>query len=96
MKLIYNKQHVLMHDSVFQLINHDMAEILPIRRKTLNIILWPSVLLFEFLQLRNITCPNLTKFLGLTENNSTVYCVSELCPRGDLRVWSTRDSKTTV
>ena len=34
----YNKQHVLMQNSVFQLINHDLAEILPIRRKTLNII----------------------------------------------------------
>nr|XP_022308211.1 atrial natriuretic peptide receptor 2-like [Crassostrea virginica] len=46
----------------------------------------------ELNQLRNITCPNLTKFLGLTENNSTVYCVSELCPRGDLRDILSNDS----
>lgn len=41
---------------------------------------------YYFLQLRNITCVNLTKFYGLTINNSVLYIITEACSRGTLKV----------
>ncbi|XP_065929504.1 atrial natriuretic peptide receptor 1 isoform X2 [Magallana gigas] len=46
----------------------------------------------ELSQLRSINCPNLTKFLGLTEHDSSLYSVTEFCPRGDLRDILSNDS----
>lgn len=39
----------------------------------------------ELVQMKNINCHNLTKFLGLTEHDSGLYSVTEFCSRGDLR-----------
>ncbi|XP_048730139.2 atrial natriuretic peptide receptor 1-like isoform X1 [Ostrea edulis] len=41
--------------------------------------------LLDLLQLRNINCNNLTKFIGLTEGPSGLYAMNEYCTRGDLR-----------
>ncbi|XP_061182968.1 atrial natriuretic peptide receptor 1-like [Saccostrea echinata] len=50
--------------------------------------------LLDLLQLRNINCNNLTKFIGLTESTSGVYAVNEYCTRGDLRDILSNDSFT--
>ncbi|XP_055996627.1 atrial natriuretic peptide receptor 1-like [Ostrea edulis] len=41
--------------------------------------------LLDLLQLRNIHCENLTKFIGLTDGPSGLYAMNEYCTRGDLR-----------
>nr|XP_022325510.1 atrial natriuretic peptide receptor 1-like [Crassostrea virginica] len=42
-------------------------------------------MLMELLNLRNINCVNLTKFYGLTINNSVLYIITEACSRGTLK-----------
>ncbi|XP_048756173.2 atrial natriuretic peptide receptor 1-like [Ostrea edulis] len=50
-------------------------------------------LFLELLQLRDVNCTNLTKFIGLTESASNQpYAVTEFCSRGDLRDILARDS----
>ncbi|XP_061185521.1 atrial natriuretic peptide receptor 2-like [Saccostrea echinata] len=39
----------------------------------------------ELLQLRDVNCHNLAKFIGLTESDSGVFIVTEFCSRGELR-----------
>eukprot|EP00105_Crassostrea_gigas_P031706 XP_011454479.2 PREDICTED: atrial natriuretic peptide receptor 1-like [Crassostrea gigas] len=41
--------------------------------------------LMDLLNLRNVHCVNLTKFYGLTQNNTKLYIVSEACSRGTLK-----------
>ncbi|XP_048755457.2 atrial natriuretic peptide receptor 1-like [Ostrea edulis] len=50
-------------------------------------------LFLELLQLRDVNCSNLTKFIGLTESDTDqLYAVTEFCSRGDLRDILTKDS----
>ncbi|XP_048755520.2 atrial natriuretic peptide receptor 1-like [Ostrea edulis] len=50
-------------------------------------------LFLELLQLRDVNCANLAKFIGLTESDSDqMYAVTEFCSRGDLRDILTKES----
>ncbi|XP_061177003.1 atrial natriuretic peptide receptor 1-like [Saccostrea echinata] len=42
-------------------------------------------LFMELLQLRDVNCHNLAKFIGLAESESGVFIVTEFCSRGELR-----------
>ncbi|XP_056014971.1 atrial natriuretic peptide receptor 1-like [Ostrea edulis] len=51
------------------------------------------ILFLELLQLRDVNCTNLTKFIGLTENDSDqLFSLTEFCSRGDLRDILTKNS----